>query len=331
MERDAGSGVDPSMRPDFLPEPIMSSARGREPSDTPVEPVPADVRAEVAAYDRRAEVKAWEGPRYRMTWRSLGQGPPLILVPGIGATYRVYALLLNRLAGRFRTVVYDYPGDHPDDGADLARITHEDLAADLIGLIDHLGSGRVVLHGPSFGSTVVLRALHRAPDRFAAAAIQGAFAYRPFRLAERLALVVGRRFSGPVSGIPLHDRVVTLAHKGSFPAAHADRWVHFIQENGRTPIAAMVHRLDLLGRLDLRPILPEIATEVLLLQGTADRLVPRPHFDVLRAGLPHAHSVLLPGVGHQPHYTHAEDLARMLAEFLLPRAHTEGTGELPSG
>jgi pimeloyl-ACP methyl ester carboxylesterase len=314
-----------------MPESSAPVAGGRGPSDLPPEVVPADVRAAVAAYDRRAEVNVWEGPRYRMTWRSLGQGPPLILVPGIGATYRVYALLLNRLAERFRTVVYDYPGDHPDDGADLARITHEDLAADLLGLIDHLGPGRAVLHGPSFGSTVVLRALHRAPDRFAAAAIQGAFAYRPFRLAERLALTFGRRFSGPVSRIPLHDRVATWTQKGTFPPAHADRWDHFLQENGRTPIAAMVHRLDLLGRLDLRPILPAIATEVLLLQGTADRLVPRPHFDVLRAGLHRAHAVLLPGVGHQPHYTYAEELTRMLAEFLLPRAHSKGTAPISSG
>src|SRR3954463_6673248 len=131
------------MRPQSLPEPSIPGAGGRGPLDLPPEVVPADIRAEVAAYDRRAEVTVWEGPRYRMTWRSLGQGPPLIVVPGLGASYRVYALLLNRLAGQFRTVVYDYPGDHPADGADLARIAHEDLTADLLGLIDHLGSGRV--------------------------------------------------------------------------------------------------------------------------------------------------------------------------------------------
>ena len=48
-----------------------------------------------------------------MTYRVLGNGPPLIVVPGIASTYRTYAFLLNRLAERFRTVVYDYPGEHP--------------------------------------------------------------------------------------------------------------------------------------------------------------------------------------------------------------------------
>src|SRR5204863_136051 len=82
-------------------------------------PTPADVRAAVAAYDRDARVGVWEGPRYRMTYRVLGDGPPLILSPGIASTYRGYALTLNTLAPRFRTVLYDYPGEHRDDGARL--------------------------------------------------------------------------------------------------------------------------------------------------------------------------------------------------------------------
>ena len=122
-------------------------------------PAPADFRDEVARYDSHAQVGRWDGPRYRMTYRILGNGPPLIVVPGIASTYRTYALLLNRLAGRFRTVVYDYPGDQPDDGARLARISHDDLVDDLFGLIDHLKIGRVFLTGLSFGSTIVLKAL----------------------------------------------------------------------------------------------------------------------------------------------------------------------------
>src|SRR5690242_4669384 len=88
-------------------------------------PAPADFRAEVAAYDRAARVGRWDGPRHRMTYRVLGEGPPLILSPGIAATYRGYALTLNRLAPRFRTIVYDYPGEQPDDGARLGRIAHD--------------------------------------------------------------------------------------------------------------------------------------------------------------------------------------------------------------
>ena len=283
-------------------------------------PAPADFRAAVAAYDRDAQVGVWEGPRYRMTYRVLGQGPPLILIPGIASTYRGYALTLNTLAARFRTVVYDYPGEHPDDGARLGRISHEHLVDDLFGLIDHLNLGRAFLVGLSFGSTIALRALHREPRRFPKAVVQGAFAWRKFAPAERLALLVGRRIPGTSARLPLRRSVLAYNSKAEFPAVIADRWPYYLEQNGLTPIAAMAHRVELLTRLDLRPILPEVSTEVLLLQGNEDRIVPRRHFDELSAGLPHATGVIMPLVGHQPHYTHGEALAQAIGDFLLPCA-----------
>ncbi len=132
---------------------------------------PAKVRVEAANYDRAAEVGTWNGPRYRMTYRTLGQGPPLIWVPGIATTYRSYAMVLNLLSEQFQTIQYSYPGDAPD-GARLGRISHEDLVDDLFGLIDHLGLGRVYLAGLSFGSTVALKALAREPRRFPRAVLR---------------------------------------------------------------------------------------------------------------------------------------------------------------
>ncbi len=52
-----------------------------------------------------------------MTYRVLGDGPPLVLIPGLASTYRGYTLTLYILATRFRTIVYDYPGEQPGDEA----------------------------------------------------------------------------------------------------------------------------------------------------------------------------------------------------------------------
>ena len=214
-----------------------------------------------------------------MTYRVLGEGPPLILVPGIAATYRGYCLLLNRLAARFRTILFDYPGEQPGDGARLRSITHEHLVDDLFGLIDHLNIGRVFLFGPSFGSTITLRALHREPRRFPKAVVQGAFAHRKFTPAERVALFFGRRIPGKVARLPGHNRVLTYNNKSHFPPILEDRWTYYVEQNGLTPIAPLAHRLDLLARLDLRPILKDIPNSILLLQGNEDRIVHRRHFD----------------------------------------------------
>lgn len=281
-------------------------------------PAPADFRAAVAEYDAHARVGRWAGPRYEMTYRVLGQGVPLILSPGIASTYRGYALLLNRLSARFQTVVYDYPGEHHDDRSDLRKIRHDDLVDDVFGLIEHLGFGRVFLFGPSFGSTVTLSALAREPRRFPKAAVQGAFARREFTGAEKLALWFGRRMPGTAARLPLRDAILKYNNQSNFPDPIADRWEFYVRQNGLTPIASMAHRLDLVSGLDLRPILPKISTEVLLLQGNEDRVVARRHFDELRSTVPNARGVIMPLVGHQPHYTHAEAMADAIGEWFLP-------------
>ena len=130
-----------------------------------------------------------------------------------------------------------------------------------------------------------------------------------------------------MSRLPLRRAVLSYNSKGHFPQILADRWSYYLEQNGLTPIAPLSHRLDLVARLDLRPILAEIPTEVLLLQGNEDRIIARRHFDELRAGLGHATAVVMPLVGHQPHYTHAEALAGAIADFLLPCA----PGGCPNG
>ena len=219
-----------------------------------------------------------------MTYRVLGQGPPLILIPGIASTYRGYALTLNRLAERFRTILYDYPGRASRRRRQArAGSRHEHLVDDLFGLIDHLNLGRVFLVGLSFGSTITLRALHREPRRFPKAVVQGAFAHRRFTPAERLALVLGRLVPGhDVAAPPAQDGPDLQQQEPSSRRSWPTAGPTTSKQNGLTPIASLAHRLDLLARLDLRPILPAIPTEVLLLQGNEDRIVPRRYFDELQ-------------------------------------------------
>jgi pimeloyl-ACP methyl ester carboxylesterase len=276
---------------------------------------PSDFRAEVAEFDRRAEVQDWAGSRFRMTFRTLGEGDPIVLLPGLASTYRGYAPTLLRLATRFQTIIFDYPGEHPDDGANLAWISHDDLVGEFLGLLDHLCLPQVLTFGLSFGSTIAIKALQLAPERFPKAVLQGGFARRKLMPAERLALALGRRISGNASRLPFHEMGLSRRNKVTFPGHHPDRWDHYVEENGLTPIASLSHRLDLLDRLDLRPLLPEITQEVLVIHGTADRIVPMARHEELMAGLTHARSILMAGVGHQPHWTHPEALANLVGDF----------------
>ncbi len=239
----------------------------------------------------------------------------MVLLPGLGSTYRGYAPSLLRLAPRFRTVQIDYPGDNPGDGANLIAIRHSDILDDLFGLLDHLRVDQAYPFGLSFGSTITLQALHLAPERFPKAALQGGFARRRLMPPERLALALGRHFPGQVANLPFHRQALALKNRSTFPADVPDRWDHFVEENGITLISSLVHRLELLDQIDLRGILPEIATEVLVIHGTSDEIVPMAAHRELVAGLARPTAFLMPGVGHQPHWTHPVELARLIGDF----------------
>jgi pimeloyl-ACP methyl ester carboxylesterase len=276
------------------------------------------IRKEVERYDRAATVAHWHGPRYRMTYRVLGDGPPLLWVPGIASTYRSYALVLNRLAERFRTIQYEYPGDDPRDGARLGRISHDHLVDDLFGLVEHLGLSRVFLVGLSFGGTVVLKGLLREPRRFPRSVVQGTFARRHFTPAEHAALFLGRRFPGRVSRLPLREKILAYNSRLDFLPPIEDRWAFYVEQNGLTPIRALAHRTTIVARLDLRASLPQINSDLLLIQGREDRIVPHRYYEELKCLLGRSESVVMPTVGHIPHLTHGESLARVFQEWLLP-------------
>ena len=147
--------------------------------------------------------------------------------------------------------------------------------------------------------------------------MQGAFAHRRFTAAERLALFLGRRVPGTAARLPLRQTILAYNNKMDFPRIIEDRWPFYLEENGQTQIRALAHRASLVARLDLRPSLARIDAEILLVQGRDDRIVPHRYFEELKAALPRSESVVMPTVGHIPHITHAESLAKLIGDWLL--------------
>lgn len=268
------------------------------------------------AFDQAATVGAWHGPDFRMTYRVHGSGPTLLLVPGIAGNYRNFCALARRL-GRFRRVVIPtYPGDEPDDGADLRRIGHAEIARAMIGLLDHLEMPGVDVLGVSFGSTVTLRMLSERPGWFRRVVLQGGFASRRLKRSERLALAAFGRFPGTVGRLPMHDQMLWLHNRAAFPKGRPDLWRYFVEQTGRTPIRSLAHRLSLLGTIDLESALGEIPHPTLIVQGGLDRIVPLSAARSLEGGLASSSLVIFPEAGHQPHYTHPGRMAEAMLDHL---------------
>jgi pimeloyl-ACP methyl ester carboxylesterase len=221
------------------------------------------------------------------------------------------------LSEHFRCVAYDLPTGQ-GDGARLSAYHHEDYAADLVALLDHLHIARGYLLGSSFGSTIALRLMHDRPERVPRALVQGGFAHRPLAWAEILLASLARYWPGPMRRLPFRSSLLRQSHSGAFASRQPDVWEYFLERCGSPPMSAVAHRALVLNRLDLRPLLPAIRQPVLLVCGNCDPLVNRACEETLLRGLPNVTRIELTGCGHLPVFTHPETLAEVVYRFLTP-------------
>ncbi len=268
-------------------------------------------------FEREARKGSFDSPRYHCRYFDWGQGPPLIFVHGLADRPQSFVPLMGHLADVFRCIAYELPNGE-DDGARLNAIRLGDLADDLISLLDHLRIQQVSAYGASFGGTIVLMAMYRHPRRFLRAMLQSSFARRPLALMERIFAHLARSWSGRLGDLPLwsarQERIDGPTFTGRDPMLFALK-----KSNAASvPIRAFAHRVLLVGKLDLRPILPFIAHPVMLLTGDHDLVVNSRATDELAEALPHAERLELALCGHFAQYTHAAVVAESCRRFLMP-------------
>lgn len=99
-----------------------------------------------------------------------GDGPPVVLVHGMGLNRDMWGWQLAPLVQRFRVICYDLLG-HGESAAPPADCAMDHLVAQLDALLDHLGIDRCALIGFSLGGLIVRAYALAHPDRAGALAI----------------------------------------------------------------------------------------------------------------------------------------------------------------
>jgi aminoacrylate hydrolase len=92
-----------------------------------------------------------------------GRGPPLLMVAGIASDGASWRPLVPLLAPHFSLLLIDNRGS----GRSTAEgaLTLDDMVADCVGLLDHLGLARVDVLGHSMGGLIGLNLAARHPER----------------------------------------------------------------------------------------------------------------------------------------------------------------------
>ena len=102
-----------------------------------------------------------------------GEGPPLILVHGLGLNRHMWQWQRDALAANFTVIAYDLFG-HGQSDKPTGPYTMEQMTNQICALMDHLGLERCALAGFSLGGLIVQAFALAHPQRVSALAILNA-------------------------------------------------------------------------------------------------------------------------------------------------------------
>jgi 3-oxoadipate enol-lactonase len=235
-------------------------------------------------------------------------GPPaapvLVLGGSLGTTRAMWQPQLDALTATHRVLRYDHLG-HGGSQEPRGPYTIEQLGAHLIMLLDELELPVVSYAGVSLGGMVGMWVAAHHPARF-----------------DRLALICTSAYLPPAAG--WHQRAATVREQGI--AAVADtivgRWV----TNGdpkrlqamirSTPSEGYASCCEAIAEMDLRPALPRITAQTLVIAGEQDLATPPEHGELITAMVPGARLEVLPDSAHLASWQHPELVNPLLHSHL---------------
>lgn len=206
-------------------------------------------------------------PRYPVPpFAQEGQGPTLILVPGLDGTAQLFYRQLPLLSPHFRVVTFPLPNDN--------QCTMNDLVEELRLLVERLaaktGHHQVFLCGESFGGALSMSFGLAYPEHLHGLVIVNSFPRIRKRLQIRL---------GPLAlrAIPWGAmRLVRRFTESKLHSAHThpDDLREFHERTQAVSRTGYIRRLEILQEYDIRDKLRELEVPTLFLASDQDRLVP---------------------------------------------------------
>ncbi|MFI9009098.1 alpha/beta fold hydrolase [Actinosynnema sp. NPDC053489] len=244
-----------------------------------------------------------------------GDGIPVLFVHGHPFDRSMWWPQVARLRDRYRVIAPDLRG-YGGTTVVAGTTPLSAFAGDLVGLLDRLGLGRVVLCGLSMGGQIAME-LHRThPDRVRALVLADTFpeaeapAGREARrgAADRLL----REGMGPYADEVL-DRMISPHNARALPevAAHVLRMMRSTSPEGAP--AALRGRAE---RPDYRDSLARVAVPALVVVGEEDEYTPVAVARRLHEGIPGSALAVIPGAAHLPNLERPDEFTDVLERFL---------------
>ncbi|MCV9938782.1 3-oxoadipate enol-lactonase [Boseaceae bacterium BT-24-1] len=243
--------------------------------------------------------------------------PVLVFINSLGTDFRIWQDVADRLAGQFGFLFYDKRGHGLSELGD-APVSIETYAADLAGLLDHLGIASATLCGLSIGGLIA----------------QDLYKERP-GLIERLIFCDTAAKIGTAQS--WNDRIAATLSTGiaSFADSVMEKW--FTPEFHKHRAAELTGYKTMLSRqlpagyaaactalrdADYSAAAPSIAVPTLVIVGDQDGSTPPDLVRGLAEAIPGARFEIIAGAGHIPCVEQPEALSALIADFMM--SHSGG-------
>lgn len=241
----------------------------------------------------------------QLAYERRGKGTPLLLIHGFPLDHHLWDEVVPLLEDTFDMIIPDLRGFGGSSTVD-SFYTLEDYALDLAGLLDHLGIQQAAIAGHSMGGYIALAFARLFPGR-----VRGLGLVASQVAADTEERKQGRYNSAAeVAEHGIASVVETMTPKFT-PDPSLQAYARESME--RQQPGAYIGALKAMAeRMDSTPLLDSFKFPVVLVHGEADVLVPIERAREVKAALPHAHLVEIPGAGHMPMMEDKEKTAEAL-------------------
>ena len=269
---------------------------------------------------------AWGATRYTVD----GNGPPLLLIHGVGARLENWDGVAAILARNFKVARFDLRG-HGQSSKVPGPYSLDLFADDAVALLDHLGIARAHVAGHSLGGMIAVTLGRKYPERVDRLAVLSAAAGRTEeerkKVMERIALIA--------AGIPGDHFQNSLARwfTDEFRAANPELMEQYAARNRENDPACYAAAYTVLATGEVAPDLPHVKAPTLVATGEGD-LGSNPRMSqFIHAGIAGSELRILPRLRHSILIEAPRTVAGLLEPFFQgkPVAETETPASRAAG
>lgn len=245
----------------------------------------------------------------KLAYEAIGAGPPLLLIAGQASDRRVWELVRDDFAARYRVISFDHRGTGDSDKPDQPYSTRG-FADDAVAVLDAAGAARAHVYGISMGGRIGQWLAVAHPERLGA-------------------LVLGCSTPGNTHGVRRPRAVDPVLMSGvparMRPLLVSDAWHEAHPEllalleasgNDRTPMFARRLHFVASEMHDVWDHLPAVTAPTLVIHGTADQVNVVDNAHRLAAQIPGAELHLIPGGLHYYFVEHRPHASDVVLDFL---------------